>query len=481
MCPPSAFLCAGGIILGNVDKDNNEGQVATASGESEVGALEALWSFFSSMKTAVVFLLLLVVASIAGTIIEDKTGRSIYSDTWYRTILVLVGANLAVCSINRFGLAWKRSFNPEVDVEQSRVEGMSRSEKVQFSGSVGDAVTKVVEALRSGSFRLIRQSGGETVSIYAAKGRASLWGPYLTHLSILVIFAGAIFGSLLGSEGYMTIMEGNRSDNYHLSKGMKEAPLGFQLGLISFKIKHDNMHNPTGYKSDLQVYDNGKPILRKTVDVNHPLTYKGLSFFQSDYGLVGLVVKVTAPDGQSRYLPYNIGTEDGPEGRKYVIRDDPMKHFELGGKKLTVFVHNLVPDFIDESMPTMGMLPLNPAVDVMLNDQYAPNKGLAGWKRLGWMTVGQTDKFREFDVTLQKVVSYTGLQVSRNPGLPVVFLGFGLMVLGVFMSFYVTHKMIRVSVVPSQNGATVTMGATSRADSTVFDKDFKRLHDALGG
>ena len=125
------------------------------------------------------------------------------------------------------------------------------------------------------------------------------------------------------------------------------------------------------------------------------------------------------------------------------------------------------------------MLPLNPAVNVMLSDVFPQRSGMEAFTGLGWMTVNKTAAFKEFKVTLERVVSYTGLQVSRNPGLPVIYLGFTLMVLGVFMSFYVAHKIIRVSIAPAKSGVAVTVGATTRAETDIFDKDFRRIHEAL--
>ncbi|MHB9035820.1 MAG: cytochrome c biogenesis protein ResB [Armatimonadota bacterium] len=463
----------------NKIESHDDTEQITSTRAGEIGALEALWSIFSSMKTAVVLLPALVIASIVGTVIEDKTGVSIYGSTWFSIILLLVGINLAVCSINRFGLAWKRTVTPDVVSTPDRVAGMSQSEKLNCSCAPEEAAGKVIGALRRGSYRLVKKSDGDAISIYAAKGRARVWGPYLTHVSILVIFAGAIFGNALGLDGYTTIVEGKRATSYFKRGSKEKSPLGFEVALRNFTIKHDSKHNPTGYKSDLQVYDGGKAVTHKIIDVNHPLAYKGMSFFQSDYGLVGLVVKVTAPNGESAYIPYNVSTQDGERGRMYVISDEPWKRFALGGKNLTLFVHNLVPDYIGGSRVNGGMLPLNPAVDVMINDRFPEYKGLDAWKRLGWMTVSQNASYKGYTVTLQKAVSYTGLQVSRNPGLPVIYLGFALMVLGVFMSFYVTHKVVRVSISQSKDGATVIMGATSGAELAGFDKEFNRVREAL--
>ena len=35
------------------------------------------------------------------------------------------------------------------------------------------------------------------------------------------------------------------------------------------------------------VLENGKEVLKKTIEVNDPLTYKGLTFYQSSYGPAG--------------------------------------------------------------------------------------------------------------------------------------------------------------------------------------------------
>ena len=459
-------------------RDDSE-QLATSTDQREIGALEALWSFFSSMKTAIVLLLILALASVVGTLIEDKMGVSVYGTIWFSLILSLVGVNLAVCSIKRFGVAWKRSVKPDVEVGVERITGMAVSESVARLGSLEDAADRVVEALRSRSYRQVRQRAGDTISIYAAKGRAGVWGPYLTHLSILVIFTGAIFGNMLGSEGYATIMEGERVADYDQKGAKEKTPLGFEVALSSFTIKHDDKGNPTGYRSDLQVYDGGKPTVRKVVDVNHPLSYKGLSFYQSSYGLDSLVMKITAPDGSVARITYDIGTENTPRGTTYVISDQPFRQFTLGGKNLTMFVHNLVPDYVGGAQLNGSLLPLNPAVDVMINDRFPAYKGLDAWKRLGWMTQSKPVAYKGLTVVLEKPVSYTVLQVSRNPALPVIYVGFALMVLGVFMSFYVTHKIIRVRIARSDDGVSVTMGASSRAEPAVFDKDFKRLRDAL--
>ncbi|MHB0935196.1 MAG: cytochrome c biogenesis protein ResB [Armatimonadota bacterium] len=467
-----------------------DAQQAGAGESKEVGALKAIWDLFSSMKTAIVLLLALAAVSIVITVLDARKGDSSgasYQTPWYLMLLALVGINLAVCSINRFKQAWRRTFQPNLRAEPAQLKKAAVSESLTCPGTVEDVTAKVEKALRSRSYMVAKEERDGAINIHAAKGRLAIWGPYLTHLSILVIFIGAVWGSRTGFEGYVNIPEGAKQSAYAVETKDKdghihseEKPLNFELGLSKFEIKYDEKRNPTGYKSDLQVYDGGKEVARKVIDVNHPLSYKGITFFQSSYGLESMLLKVTGPDGKTTELPFTIQSTD--QGYN-VIGDSEMgmalETVTSAGKKLTVFVHNLVPDYIGGEMVNGSSLPLNPAVQVFVNEEFPKMKDGA-WKPIGWLAVGESGKYKGFTITFDRVVQYTGLSVSRNPGLPVIYLGFGLLVLGIFISFYMTHRTIRVHVAPSGKQVGVVAGAFSRgAEAATFDKDFARLRSEV--
>lgn len=462
--------------MSSVDLDNDDKQL---NEHKEIGAVEALWSFFSSMRTAIVLLLGLAIASIVGTVLEDRRGTIIYHEAWFSVLLALVGINLLVCSVNRFGLAWKRTFKPGVKADEKTVARMQPSETIDSPRSVESAAQRLMEALRGRSYKPLSQTTTDGVAIYAAKGSAAIWGPYLTHLSILIVFIGAIFGSLVGSDGHLAIMEGERADGYFQSDSHTAKPLGFEVALRRFEIKHDGKGNPTAYLSDLQIYDNGKLAAEKVIDVNHPLSYKGMTFYQSDYGVAELIIKVTSPDGATARIPFDVGVDDRGGAKVYQIAEEPFKEFKLGDKKWTLFVHDLVPDYVGGRELNRSMLPVNIAVNIMLNDRFPEYKGLDAWRKIGWVPVSKPVEYEGITIALEKVISYSGLQVGRNPGLPVVYAGFALMVLGVVLSFYVTRRIIRISVVESGQGSKVTVGGASRSEPAIFEKDFKRLRDSV--
>ena len=462
----------------------------------EISLLTALRRTFSSMKTAIVLLLILATASVAGTLVEQNAPAGAYNPSvypilkalgltdvyhsgWYALLLTLISINLTVCSINRFGIAWRRTFQPRASAKPGQIADMQRSEKLTSPNTVEETADKVVTALRAGAYHVLRgQDGGDAV-LYASKGRPGIWGPYLTHLSILVIFAGAILGNRLGFHGRVAIAEGDWTDSYYLEDSGRERDLGFRLALRRFAIEHDKDRNPTGYKSDLQIFEGGKLAAGKVIDVNHPLTYKGISFFQADYGLSSVVIKVTGPNGDTERFSLDVETQDTPAGKQYFISSDPWKEVRLGGGKLTIFVHDLAPDYIGGERINASDMPLNPAIRIMANDRLPEYRGLDAWSKLGWLAVSDSAKYKGFTITLEKAVDYTGLGVAYNPGLPTIYSGFGLMLLGVFIAFYVSHKVIRVRVSSSGGGAAVLIGGMSRSDPSALDKDFERLRSAL--
>ena len=464
----------------------------------QISLTKALWQFFGEMKTAIVLLLVLAVFSILGTvIIQNATPEeylaaygarnyavikylgliNVYDSSIYRLLLSLVGVNLVVCSINRFKVTWRRTFQPKVCIDSNSIKKMQRAETIKSTGEIDDVARKTAYALRSRSYRITETREASDVVLFAVKGRFSLWGPYMTHLSLLVIFLGAILGNMLGFNGYTAIREGGNTSTYFADE--KESNLGFRVALRKFEIGHDVRRNPTSYKSDLLVYEGSKLAAQKTIDVNHPITYKGISFFQSDYGLSGLVVKITAPSGESKRVSFELSTENGPQGKMYGVTGESFKPVQIGGKTLTIFVHNLVPDYDGKSDMGASALPINPAAQIMVNDRLPEYKGLDAWSKLGWLEVGKSANYKGFSVTLDDVIDYSGLQVSKNPGLPIIYLGFGLLLAGVFMSFYVPYRTIRLRISAAGQSVTTLVGASSKDDAAVFDGDFRRIRETL--
>jgi cytochrome c biogenesis protein len=470
------------------------------SSKQDIQLLEALWALFSSMRTAIVLLLLVAAASIIGTLIpqrgmpQDYVARygqvkyallqsldftNVYQSPWYKVLLALVGINLIVCNINRLGITWRLIRRPKVSMPAQRIAKMHKSETMSSRGAVEDVAGRVAAALRSGSYRVVQEQDGSDVALYASKGTLNIFGPLLTHVSILVIFLGAILGNLLGFQGFTAIDKGESTSTYQRMGMQDRTNLGFRVKLNDFRIEHDKEHNPIGFKSDLSVYEADKLEARKVIDVNQPLSYNGVLFNQADYGVAGCVLKVAAPDGRSERIRFDVTTEDGPMGKQYAVSGMPFKTITMNGTHLTIFLHDFSPDFINESVPNVSFLPINPAVNIMVNEKFPISpEVMHAWVQVGWLPFGKSIQYKGYTISMADTITYTGLEVSQNPGLPTIYVGFGLLLTGVFLSFYITRMVIRVRVSPAKNGVSVVAGATSKGEIAGFDRDFDRLRRA---
>ena len=103
---------------------------------------KAVKKFFTSIKVAIVLLIILIGASILGTLIPQ--GRSaqeylvrygqlaglfqklqftrLYQSVWYIAVLALFGLNLIICTLVRLGPKLRRVFNPRCDLEPKTIQ-----------------------------------------------------------------------------------------------------------------------------------------------------------------------------------------------------------------------------------------------------------------------------------------------------------------------------------------------------------------------
>jgi len=317
------------------------------SKKRQKGFAGTLAAFFSSLKLTIFLLITLALVSIIGTVIPQNQLREqylryydestyatlkavgfldMYHSWWFISILVLLAINLIACSWKHFPRAWYYFSHPTRILDAT----LEKAAKPVWRGTL--AVDKVAdpESLMSrlgkvwpGSWHYTRRDGaaGTELHFAAERGRWSRLGVYFVHLSVLVIFVGGIIGSIYGLKGFVNIPEGERvSSFYTYGDQQKPIPLGFEIECRDFSVEFYKNGGPKEYSSDLVVYEDGKPVVRKTIEVNHPLSYGGFTFYQSSYGAYGgrvavelhfrdrgMVLPLQLEVGQPQRLPENWG------------------------------------------------------------------------------------------------------------------------------------------------------------------------------
>ncbi len=137
---------------------------------------------------------------------------------------------------------------------------------------MSDALAKAVGQFL-GAPAVTRQDG--KTYIVAEKGRLSYLGFYLTHIGMITIIAGVLLGTI-GFQGFMQLDEGETQSTITLKNTTQQHELGFALRCDRFEVSYyDKGGMPKDYKSWLTVIDGGKEVLKKVIEVNDPLIYKG--------------------------------------------------------------------------------------------------------------------------------------------------------------------------------------------------------------
>jgi len=74
---------------------------------------------------------------------------------------------------------------------------------------------------------------------------------------------------------------------------------------------------------------------------------------------------------------------------------------------------------------------------------------------------------------------YTGLQVNRDPGVPLVWLGFFLIIAGLFVTFFISHRRVWVRLSESQGRVSVSVAGTANKNPVGLEKELDRLIQKL--
>ena len=431
--------------------------------------LQSFWDLFCSLKLTMFVLISLASISIIGTIIPQGTPppeylaqlnpaklklyRSLgffdmYHSWWFILLLCLLTVNLVACSIKRLPHIWKIITRPQTVFDNGLEQSLSGVVSFNNHDEPKKIKERIADILKADFADPLVTDADGAWHLFAQKNRWSRLSVYCVHLSVIIIFIGAIIGSLFGYKGFVNILEGESVSRVML-RSEKEIDLGFSVLCEKFSVAYYNTGAPKEFKSILTVFENGKPVPdyeHVRVIVNDPLSYKGITFYQSSYGNAGNYhFTVSDPDGKGT-VPLSVNSNSSvtlPDGSSmHVIEatEDIAPYAQgLSGPAVQVELHS--PNGTSEQFVVYANHP-------ELNIQHArQHKG------------GAVIHYKGADLRM-----YTGLQVAKDPGVWIVWLGCLLMVIGVYAAFFMSHRRIWVRI---QDG-TVTVGGNASKNQASF-------------
>ena len=467
--------------------DKDQAIAAKESGTAKSGTKKntdfskSLWDFFCSLKLTIVTLILLAATSIIGTVIQQNRSPQeylqVYSETtyrlfeslgffdmyrswWFLSLLGLFSINLIACSINRFPRVWKTVKEPVLVADDTLFRTFSNREEIVVTSPQAQVLDRLKTFLAANFAEPVVTEKDGKIHLFAQKGAWSRFGVYVTHLSILIIFLGAIIGALFGYKAYVNIVEGSSTSQVWPRGSNQPIDLGFAVHCEEFSVSfYEGSGRPKEYKSVLTVVENGETVVdRRPIIVNDPLTYKGIVFYQSSYG----------PAGDPTFQ-FRVRNRETGETAQYDIRQGQRVPLPGGG---SFRVANFAPSFQN----------FGPAARVELFPEKGPSRSFTVLQAFPEFDAQRGDDYI-FTMTDAKQRYFTGLQVAKDPGVWVVWVGCTLLVVGSLVAFFLSHRRIWVTIQPVGNKTGIKIGGTAHRNQpafTLFFDDLKgKLKDAL--
>jgi len=444
----------------------------------------ALKNFFTSIRVAIVLLILLIAASILGTLIPQ--GRSaqeylarygqlgglfqklqftrLYQSFWYIAILALLSLNIIICTLVRLSPKLRRAFRPKCDLDPKSVQVLKVKDRIKMALAPAAALQAIRAELGRHHYRVREHAAEKKNCLLARKRILGIFGSDVVHVGLLIILAGGIISGLAGVRGNLTLSE---------NQTLPVPQAGFSVRLDKFITEFYPDGNIKDWKSNLTIIDGDKPVLQKSVEVNHPLSYKGFVFYQSGYGSdwekpeLEVWLKKKSDPGYLKNIWLRIGQPAAVEG-----------------EDITLTATRFLPDFVldEKNQPsTRSLEPNNPAA--LIRGERGGAEVFSGWIFVKFPDFAQMHQAQESEFKPElkdvKAPQYSVLQTAKDPGVSLIWVGCAVLMLGLFLAFYWPTREIRLVLEESQGKTEISGGGISAKSREAFQSEFDHIMSVL--
>lgn len=377
--------------------------------------------FLTSLKFGIVLFIIIALYSVIGTVLPQgmaeeiylqhypKLGNlivaldfnNVYSSLIFRVIMVFFIINLAGCTFNILPgqlLKMKESFFPSIPKDNENL------------WSDGTDIDKFKDSLKKDRFAVTEKDG----SFYVSKHRFGYIGSSVTHLGIIIIILGGFIGNIFATDGAFNLMPNE-------TKTFEEEDFSIVLDDFYLDFREDDTTDQ--YYSELSIYENDEKIKEEKIWVNKPLLYKGINFYQSNFGWTNTII--------IRDKDNILAEEQIKNGESYLHEED----------HLYVHLYGFFPDFTmrQTGEPTTRSQKLNnPYYAVML---YEHNQFLDSYI----VEPGQRINYNDITIEFDEPTLYTGITYRKDFGYYFILLGSLVLLIGLVISFHFYPKYVFVS------------------------------------
>ena len=292
-----------------------------------VGALRWVWRQLTSMRVALMLLMLLAVVALPGSVLPqrpqdpaavatyladnpglgawlDRLGLfDVYASVWFSAVYLLLFVSLIGCIVPRIAMHG-RALRARPPRAPRRFDRFGVRDQAVVDVPAAEVLAVATRAL-AGPLRALprfrvdtgrEDSGALTVS--AERGYLRESGNIVFHLALVGLLVAVATGQLLHYRGQAIVVEGrgfaNAVTDYDTFAGGSAFDPGslvpFTVGLDRFTAEFTAEARPVDFAAEVTVREPGSPARAAVIRVNHPLSVGGANVYLQGNGYAPDVV-----------------------------------------------------------------------------------------------------------------------------------------------------------------------------------------------
>jgi len=491
------------------------------------GLLRWMWRQLTSMRTALILLFLLAVASIPGSVLPQRGGNprrveqwltenpttgplldrlgffDVFSSPWFAAVYLLLFISLIGCVLPRVAQHWRSMRTPPPPAPRNllRLPASREFASAQPPDAILDAAA---ERLRSNRWRVRRGETNDVAWVAAETGYLRETGNLVFHLSLIVILVAVAVGGLFGWKGSVIVKEGDGFSNtltqYDTWGGGRMvdpralAPFSFTLDdfTVDFERGEAQRGAPRLFEADITYRPQpGAEPEATTIEVNHPLEVSGAKVFLIGHGYaLHFIVRDSTGeivyDDSAVFLPQDanftsngvvkIPDSDPPLGFTALFLPTAAMDAVRGG-----FSTFPAPDDPQVLLAAFrGDLGMDTGAPQNVYQLDTSNMAKVGLESL---TPGQTWELpnNSGSIEFAGINRFVSLQIASDPGKELALLASVVAIAGLSLSLFIRRRRIWVKASAADSGGTlVQIAGLAKAEGADPGADVTDLASHLG-
>nr|QOS04507.1 c-type cytochrome biogenesis protein [Sarcopeltis skottsbergii] len=412
----------------------------------------------SNLNLSIIMLLIIAAISIIGTIIEQDQNINyyqlnypiqsgiaeqinwkiiiylgldhVYATWWFILLLVLFFCSLITCTFSRQlpslknARTWK--FLPHTD--KTKYLLYSNLFKIK-------SLANITCSLNLKYYYVFHKKN----QIYAYKGLMGRIAPIFVHISIILTLTGSMIGFFGGFTTQQMIPKG---EVFHIQNTIKSGnqsslPINILGKIENFDIDYNSDNSIKQFYSNIVIIDHyGENIKKETICVNSPLKFRGITFYQTDWQINSLRIKIGQHTVQKK------------------VNKTKLRNTSIWFTNIPINSTNQIFLIITNLKDT-----------ILIYD----SKG----HLVNTVKINETIKVNKQLFTITEIMTSTGLQIKTDPGLKFVYIGFLILMISSAVS-YLSYSQIWISGIYCIKQELKLTGITNRAKLS-FEEDLRSI------